>query len=208
MSIESLKMLRLITPGVMCLLFIIIFGHSTGFYKIEFPSSVRDLDKSLAAICIAFVYQILPIRKWSNKPFQSDIAGNIRDKMREIYGVGAPELSNKDAMTIFYNFVDNDESLKIQAKIAYFNGYIWSSVADFRALTLIFCLLSIVCGFFVDNVFFNVNALAFGVLFACSFFVSYHVTAEHKKISDNQMRTIKNFYREKLISKMDELSGG
>ena len=205
-SIERLKFLRFFTPGIMCFLFIIVFGRSTGVYSIDFPNSLKDLDQTLVVLCLAFLYQLFPFREWSNYFFKNEIIENIKNKMNDIYPGTAPNLSEDAIMYIFYSFVDNDESLRVHMKFAYFNGYLWSSVADFRALCLIFCVVSLLSGFFSPEDVFNANAVAYLFLVVFSCFLSRRITSRHLKISDTQMRIIKIFHKDDLVKMMDKVS--
>jgi hypothetical protein len=111
---------------------------------------------------------------------------------------------------IFYGFVDNDASLKHQSTLAYWNGALWTSCADLRAISCIACVITVVmmlaANIAGDTKFDNVRATYF-FLFAVSTFLisiwfSKLTTRRHIDIGTEQCEFILVQYRSKLRDKL------
>lgn len=204
MNQSTLKWLRLITPGIIILVFSLLLGNATGLWTFALPSSIAELKKSLIIIVIGGIYYMLPIRKWFNKKYFNEVTENLRSGLVQISGLRDDQdaLSWRSIRGIFFHLVDNDKSLSIKSNQAYFNGYVWTTIADIRAFSLLFSIFSIfIAAIFQVSGYFS--AALFFTIFLLSFAGSKAVTKRHMEIGDEQLEIIEYFYKDSLKEKME-----
>ncbi|MGD9560935.1 MAG: hypothetical protein AB7F88_00090 [Pyrinomonadaceae bacterium] len=143
MEQTTLKYLRILIPGIICLLGIFpAYRHYLGSVF-----NIGALDTTyLTLICIILgaIYYQLNLRWFLVYPSLKIIDNKILDSLKETY----PEpLSTKQVeflkeddrfKTILYRLIDNDESLKKKASGVYFNGIFWTSTADLFFFSTLF----------------------------------------------------------------------
>jgi hypothetical protein len=111
---------------------------------------------------------------------------------------------------IFFSIVDNDESLKTKAQLAYAKGYAWTTVADVRALSAIFAALSwlyfavVFLGAGFNNGFWA--AILFVMLFLLTFPASKILTEKHVSIGNEQLEIIEHHHVADLQKKLGVVS--
>lgn len=200
MSIELLKHLRFLTPGIIIVIFWSFLGSTTGDWRFELPDSISEVGSYLPAIVAAAIYYLTPLRNWANRKHLNAINENLRYKLVEIGGGRADSPCSQwpNLHLLFYNIVDSDESLKIHAKHAYFNGYLWTTVADFKAISLFFAAFALLYHF----LFSSQGALCGFGCFAGFALVSWPVggivTRKHKSIGDKQLAIIEQFHKDQV----------
>lgn len=197
MPLDVLKSLRFITPGVIIVLFWSFLGSVTGDWKLDVPESASDIQTFLPAIIAGLVYYLTPLRDWANKKHFLLVNENIRQGLIRIGSgdVASPRSDWQKLRRLFYKVVDSDESLKVQAKRAYFNGYIWTTVADVKALSLVFAVYALLHHFVFDSQGALIGFAAFSILAALCWPVGAKITEKHLHIGDEQISTIEQFHR-------------
>jgi hypothetical protein len=196
MSPNTLKWVRLVAPGI------IILALGYPFYSIILQSSkTNPLPNETIFMGVALVlgamYYASPLRLWSNYWFHDDVNRNLVELMvRPAFKGGLvkkdPTLVKFDEVRdIFYHFVDTEPSLKNRAEQAYFNGAIWTTIADVRALSLLFFIAyGLIWLFFDRNGAAGLWAIICGLLFVISVPLSISVTRVQTKIGASQVEFI------------------
>jgi hypothetical protein len=107
---------------------------------------------------------------------------------------------------IFYGIVDSDPSLRIKSKLAYYNGYFWTTVADVRALSAVFTIASILIftvTFVASGNFRPLLSVAFfSALYLITFPASASLTRRHKDIGDEQIEIIEHNHLGELRNRL------
>lgn len=204
MSQSTLTWLRFVTPGILVLLFIGILGAVTGLWPMWQPGDWKDTSYSISVIIPAGIYYLTPVRDRMNRYFFRKISKNIRDRLVQISEL--PDLPDvytwKALRGIFYHFIDNDKSLSAKASLAYFNGYVWTTLADIRALSYPFALVACALWYFgFDGA--PIALMAFILLTIFSYFGSTVVTEQQIDIGDQQLEIIEHKYKSELTRMME-----
>ncbi|MDP0930047.1 hypothetical protein Q0601_22950 [Paracoccus onubensis] len=197
MPIELLKSLRFITPGIIIILFWAFLGSVTGDWKIVVPKSISDFGSHLPAIVAAVVYYLTPLRDWANRKHFDSINQNIRRRMVSIGGgnLESPRSEWPKLRRLFYKIVDSDGSLKLHAKRAYFNGYIWTTIADTKAIAIFFATYALLHHFLFSSQSALIGLAIFAFLAIICWPIGEIVTRKHKEIGDEQLAIIEQFHR-------------
>lgn len=206
MALAALKLLRFVTPGVVTLLFLNLLGRITGLWRFSDPVSISELSYSLGALLPAGLYYLTSLRRWANQGYSDEVSEALRVKLVSIAKLpdNATVFSSKSLEAIFFGLVDNDASLRTKAILAYFNGYIWSTLADIRAIGLLF-LIPCAGLFFIDfrDAWLASDIIVGIVLLTIPF--SSIVTKRHKAITDQQLVIIKQKYSGQLRTSLESL---
>lgn len=191
MDRKTLKFLRLVMPGLIAMLLLLpVKDQLSLFYESELPFELGLLEVPLFAFVVGAIYYVLGLRGQFNFQFHQKVKSNIKDRLwTAARTTSAPsEWDDKKARDIFYRLIDNDNTLTARSEIIYFNGLIWTSIADARALGTI--LSAVAVGMLlIDSS--SVNALVLLVVnvaaVVVSFPLSYLVTKHHIKLGDEQL---------------------
>lgn len=122
-----------------------------GFYPIykTYIAGIYDIETIdfsylvLLSVIAGGIYYYLGVNRilirWSHRK----IDNNILNGLISIYGtVDANQkkrlMENNTSLNIFYNIVDNDESLKRKVNNFYFNSLFWTSTADAILINMLF----------------------------------------------------------------------
>ena len=203
MSQAILKWLRLATPGLILLILGGLLGSVTGLWGLYWPNEPKEAVASLGVLIIGAIYYVTPLRHWSNQKFFTDVTETLRRRMVQIAGENDdPSLySWKRLRGIFFSIIDNDKSLAIKASQAYFNGYIWTTLADLRVLAALMTIPSVALALLGQT----------GAWLAAGGFVglalvtipaSFAVTKTHKTIGEQQIEIIEHNHLNKLREKL------
>jgi hypothetical protein len=204
MSRTVQKWLRFITPAFLVLAGWWLLGRATGLWEFTFPTKPEEASKSLLALILGALYYVLPFRKISNKPYFDQVTENLRLGLLRAAGLPDDPLifSWKNLRPIFWPLVDNDKSLDKKSSLALFNGYLWTTVADCRAISIIFVIFSLgIAAAGIDKGI--VSAVIFGAIGLLTYPFSKKLTAMHKGIGDEQIEIIAFHYSEKLREQLN-----
>jgi hypothetical protein len=205
MGIGLLKLVRFVVPAALILVFSKLLGFLTGWWTTTLP----DLEKSqyLPSIIIpAVLYYITPLRQWINAPHHGRIKERLRSGLVQIAGYPDREdrYTWKKLSPLFYDLVDQDESLKQKSSLARANGAIWTSFADSTALAILFFLASMLLYWLgVEDAF--IAGMIFLVIIALSLAGSLVCTSKHIKIGAEQLEVIDFKYKSEVERRLNDL---
>ncbi|MCT8972612.1 hypothetical protein [Microbaculum marinisediminis] len=209
MSYTTQRYLRFVIPGMLgyfSLYFICLGGN---FCNIDWPASLDEVMKLTAVFLIAFFYDLLPLRKLANSKHEDIINKYIITTLKEPFIRNNNNLDRiewDEFKDIYYKLIDNDETLKMRSQTIRFNGTLWSSAADLRAISgvslliLILFLIASKCGIYND---FNENEILkswviFSVGFISSFPISWTLTSRHRTMVRGQCNYIIRHRKDEL----------
>lgn len=182
------------------------------FCSIGWPTSLDEVMKLTAVLLIAFFYDFLRLRNLSNALPLFRVNAGIMERLKQPFISEDNRISRipwsrfKD---VFYPIIDNDETLKVRSENIRFNGVLWSSAADLRAIAavgLIFVLafglvnkIGWYAGF--EEAELQKSGLIFLVAFIVSFPISWVLTNKHRNLVLDQCDYM-------LLHKRSELEEG
>ena len=208
MEQTTLKLVRLLAPGFLLMLLIepLIGRLPEALSADNFP--IEFVKFPTYVVVFVFIYAALGLRRVSNRPYAKQIDHNIKERLWEI---GRPSVhppanwTTGKAMQLFYGFIDSDESLKIKASNIRFNGALWTTAADARAISFILLIVSGIFWMFVGAELDIVAALLINaIVFVASFLVSQHLTNHHKRLGGEQITFIEMNLKKRLSEKLTE----
>lgn len=216
MSMNTLKYLRLLVPGILVLI-IFILAIQDGFDELvdlgKTLSNLQFKDGLYIAIFIVLgaLYYIFNIRDLLWNPYHKRVQSNIKETLinpfrEELNQQQRDTLKEgRKLMNVFYYFIDNDNSLAQKANRVRFNGLIWTSTID---LTIITATGSLV--FWVKTIMeMNSYSLWMAVILLIIAFISFGLiqltTRKHLSLSNEQLEIICQLHKEKLHEKINEL---
>lgn len=207
MTLNTLKWWRFSSPAVIIILFIVLFGYLTGLCELSLPKQPEEWAKTVPGVVLSILYYLSGLRNLANRYWFEKVNENIRVRLVAISGLDddPTRFSWKAIRPIFYSLVDNDPSLTKKSELAYFNGWIWTTIADLRALSAIFIILSVVM-FWFGIAGAQISIFVFLVIFAVSFFASHILTNYHKEIGDQQLEIIELAYQETLRERLKSIA--
>lgn len=217
MKKETLKKLRIVIPGVFCLIMILPLFQET--------FSLESLKKAFDSISGGVLYMII-VAGVGGLYYISDIRGiflreslyRIHQNIKlgllglcyddaEIMGAFKKLMEGRTLILVFYGFIDKDESLKEKAKNVYFNGLVWSTVADITALSAIGLIIYLIGFFVAGRSHFLWIALAAAVLHLfCEFACMPRVTNKHIDLGSEEIEHIGIHCRAELNKRLRELA--
>ncbi len=206
MSLETLKLIRLIVPGIIIFFFTMILGNITGLWHISLPDNLEKAAYIPSMLIPGAIYYLTPLRSWTNARHHKRLIEHLRTGLVSISEIDdRPEKFTWPALkSLFFSLVDLDASLKTKASLAYFNGAIWTTCADLTILGIIFGVISF-CLFLV----FIKNSLLATLIFivtAClSYFGSLSTTRKQITIASEQLEIIRLNYKNKVVERIGEL---
>jgi len=215
MSQDTLKTFRLLIPGIIAVLigyYYLTILTGKDFNQLDFKDFSYPL---LAAVCIGTFFYLSDIRFLITNYSHKKIDLNIKNHIIKLY---TKPISDKDKQflfqknrlkDIFYNIVDNDESLKNKAKNVYFNGLIWTSTADLMIISLFSAIIFLISAFIFKS---SKNELIEGcflliIISLISIALHYLSVLKHINLSNEQIgyiETHKLTQVDSLVSKVLE----
>lgn len=215
MDINDLEKFRRLVPGVIINLFILpiiitqlnIESLKTKINDYSNLLSIISFSAIFIALCyvLGYVYSVLPLRKFITREPLEKINLNIKEKLIKPFendpkvAEGYAQLINdKRLMNIFYQIIDNDESLKQKTKRVYINGLLLSSTADIIISSAIFGFLYIVINLFTDNSIYIWFAFVSFLLFFIAKLLMKIVIKKHMELGDDQIDFIHTNHKKKL----------
>lgn len=205
MALTILKLVRFVVPPILIILFAKLLGFLIGWWNTTLP----DFEKSpyLPTIVIpGALYYITPFRRWVNAPHHNRITERLRTGLIQISGYPdrPDKYTWKRLRPLFFSLVDQDESLKQKAMLAYANGAIWSSFADATALALIFSLLSVSL-FWLGTEDAFLASMIFLLIAVVSFFGSRRCTSIQISIGAEQLEIMELKYKSDIEKRLNDL---
>ena len=205
MPLGILEFVRFFFPAALFLVFAKFLGFLIGGWTTALP----DFEKSpyLPTVVIpAAIYYITPLRRWANAPHHRRITNRLRTGLVAI--TGYPD--NKEKYTwqklrpLFFTLVDQDESLKQKASLAYANGAIWTSCADTFVLALLFSALSgALYKLGIEDAF--LASMIFLLIAVCSYLGSLACTSRQINIGAEQLEIIDLKYKSDVEKRLNSL---
>ena len=216
MELNTLKRFRLIVPGILIFIVFVIsinnsFEELKVFYKALIDFSIQDIVYVAIFMILGVLYYAFKIRYKLWDPFLNKVQINIKDSLLKPFPDEFDEeeknslFENRTLINLFYEFVDNNESLKEKAKLVRFNGLIWTICIDSTIILFAGSLILFCKYFFTDVNFDLVVALILLFLSMISFGLIFLITKIHIKLSNEQLEVITDLHRDKLHNRMRQL---
>ena len=140
MSSRIQATIRFFFPGILAYGLCWLACWVTLWCSLPEPKNLEEAGKGLIGVVGALAYYLSGLRDFSNQPFSRPVAGNITALLAKPFESTVPAAATlpwPKVSIIFYHFVDTDPSLKIQSDRLRFNGTLWTSAADLRAMAVI-----------------------------------------------------------------------
>jgi len=215
MSKETLKKWRLLIPGIVIILFILpgLTNSKDELFAIDKMITALKWTDSfylVLVIVLGAIYYSLNIRWFVWKPFNYQVQENIKDKLLNASNVLITAhdwyklKSNRAILNIFYDFVDNNESLKEKSKGVRFNGLIWSSFIDLTILSVLAGFVYSILLIFTTKEHYVYLALLLFCLSYISLAFSWLLTYKHKSMSNEQLEVIIQTKQNEINTKIKE----
>lgn len=212
MSNTTQKYLRFIIPGMLGYFALYYVCRTCDFCSIGWPTKFDEVMKLTSVLLIAFLYEFSNLRKLSNGiPFFRVNAG-IMQKLKGPFieeDDRIKEINWDEFQDVYYPIIDNDETLKLRSENIRFNGTLWTSAADLRAVATIGLLvvalffvvlrLGLYDGFFESELL--KSALIFLAFVLISLPMSWVLTNRHREMVSRQCNYI-------LLHKREDLEKG
>ena len=204
---------RFIVPGILLYGLLVVICWTTAWCSLPIPLGYEEIPKLFISGLLAFPYSALGLREMVNKCYYSKVNANLSDLLKRPFLNNYPELNDlhwDQIEPIFYRFIDNDNSLRIQSRTIRWNGFLWTSTADIRAicvLGLTFVVLASICGQFVESLSFdlsNATCALVGLIMVCvlTFPFSHLLTEKHCRLGEKQCNYIVVHYKDELLEKL------
>lgn len=218
MTRTTLEKLRLVVPGVVIL--VVFFFLLPSFPRVEDLSQfllwLAGLLYLVIVCVIGGLYNIIGIRWWFLRDSQSLIQANIKQKLTvpfhgedQIRANIESLIQGRQLMHVFYSIVDNDESLKVKAQGVYFNGLLWSTIADVMAISSFGIPVYLIVYLFNPLPHYFVVALILCIIYPiAALFLMPKVTSKHIELSNDQLEFIVQHYRDELHEQLLNLASG
>ena len=217
MNLEIQTMLRVTIPGTIILLAILpLFKEDLSFDKfVSLFNDIKDLAYLLVIPILGGLYHLVGVRHLFLKDAQRKIQTNIKDQLLSACRDDQIIASSSDSLRegnllidIFYNLVDNDESLRERAKRVRLNGVLWSSAADLKAISAFFICVYVVAYLILGRFHYLPVALVLGGLyFLASFWLLPITTRKHIELSNSQLDYIMSLLGEDLCTRLRAQAG-
>ncbi len=216
MEKETLKKWRLLIPGIIIML-VIIPGLTRNIKELKNIDSIfsnfkwSDLFYLGLVVVLGAIYYLLNIRwllwKHYNKKVQENIKDNIINEcgLKMSGNIWIQLYNNESIMNLFYEFIDNDESLKEKAKDVRFNGLIWSSSFDLAIISFCGSIVYSVLSWMLSKSHYLYISVILIWAFLISIMFSSILTKRHIKISNEQLSIIKVKYKNDIDKNIEEI---
>jgi hypothetical protein len=216
MSFATLQRVRIVVPGVLALLVgLSLIDHDTPLIE-QLASADKLWNAGTvylgASVALGALYLLTKIRSRLIGKEWDALDARLMHSLVEISGssFSAEEkralLRGKRVMNVFYQIVDNDESLKIRRDRVYQNGAIISCLADASFFGMSGALLSVVAACLDQD---NRHA-EWMYLWSAVFIVSWMMLLprafeRHQSLSDDQLQFIADHYEVTLTAALRNL---
>lgn len=215
MELNTLKKFRLIIPGIITImLLIILLPDNFGDFKNIFDFQLSDTWYLLGAVIFGILYEVLSIRNIMWRPYLKKVQNNIKDKLISPF-IGQMSKSQievikegRKLMNVFYNIIDNDASLTEKARRVRFNGIIWTSIVDFSTISSIGAIVCLIRFALSEDVYSIIMAGILLVVAVMTFGLLQLSTKKHLSLSDEQLEMICQMHKPELEVKIKGLLNG
>lgn len=219
MKKETLKKLRILIPGLLLLIFSIpIFQDQFTFEEMKkiFDTFSKGIIYTIIVFGGGAIYYLANLRGLFLKESLYQIHQNIKigiislcDDDPKILSAFKKLMEGRTLILVFYGFLDKDKSLKEKAKNVYFNGLIWSSVADLTAISALSFIAYTIGWFWVSRAHYLVMIALSGALHLfCELVFMPSVTAKHIDLGSEQIEHIGIHSRDELKERLREIAFG
>lgn len=202
MGIKTLKVLRMLIPGLMILVALMAVKESD--WK-SLTDRIMGIELSQGSfpfyglpVIFGVLYYLANLRDvFFRKPIQR-VVGNINDRLLSPFEQH-PEIANSIAglressaiKHIFYRFIDTEPDLQEKANNVRMNGLVLSSLADVAILCLIFAPIYLVIYIIKSLGYYLLLSVDTFIVFAfVRFFLLPLATKKHLKYSNEQIDSI------------------
>ena len=214
MQKETLKWLRTYIPGILFLIIpcpwiITTLGQKEVLDWLMKYWSILLITLPLLIYFIGGIYYVTGIRNILFPKFVTEAKKNIKNILLEytrndpVVKANAEKLQDTNTlMQVFYNIIDNDESLKNKAYDVYFNGLIWSTSVDLTIVSATGFVVYFLALYIVDydEPIFAICALIFSLSFTIfNFWFIPLVIEKHIRLSNSQLKYIRVVKYKRLI---------
>jgi hypothetical protein len=140
-----LKTLRFFIPAGMLYFILVAICWYSYWCELAIPRTYEEITKTIGALILGFVYNVSYLRELSNKYYFRLVNSNL---VRHLTAPFQGDPNVPQGLTwgrvrhAFYHFIDKDKSLEHQKGLAYWNGALWTSSADLRAISAIACIVT------------------------------------------------------------------
>jgi hypothetical protein len=211
MSKETLHTLRLIFPGLVLLIVALLLMQGDKNI-LDIQISTDSLVYLIVVFGIGVIFYAIGPRFRIMKKQLIRVNENIKNRLISPFTEdpdlqkSIPSLLNgTKLMNVFYNFIDNDESLKARSIEVYQNGFIWSSLVDIEFLSPICLIIFLVEFFLTKNNHLLVYSGIFLILFLLSILLIPRIIKRHIDFSNNQLDYITQVKKKELKEKLINL---
>jgi len=205
MTLDRLKTIRFVAPAIISLAFVKLLGLLTGLWTTTLPNFEKAIFLPIVVVP-ALLYYITPFRRWANDPFHRRITERLRAGLVDLSGY--PDQKDKftwrNLRSLFFSLVDGDKSLEQKAKLAYWNGAIWTTFADSAVLSILFFLASMLLYYLGFQDAFPAGMI-FLLLFSLSIAGSEIATRRHIAIGEEQLEVIELKYKSEVQDRLNKL---
>jgi len=205
MTLGTMKVWRFFTPAVL----IIVYGMTLASIVAGAQWEVPDFSKAPYLVTIvmpAVLYYITPLRGWVNDSSHARIIENLRVGMVNIAGyLDKPEIySWNNLRSLFFTLVDDNKSLSAKASLAYFNGLIWTGLADSAVIALGYALASVGL-FYFDAPNATIALFVFVVITITSLLGKNVATSRQIAIGNEQLEVMKFEHKTAIEKRLNQL---
>ena len=207
MEQTTLKYLRILIPGIICLLglYPIYQKYFTNIYEIK---SLEYSYFIFLSMILGSLYYLTDIQHLVTHYSYLKINNNILNKLIE-YSEKPLDDKQKDYLkkdkkylNIFYKIIDKDETLKKKLANVYFNGIFWTSTADSFLLSLVFSIMYLVTCGINKSIIYSKMFLLIAILSLILHVIS---VVRHINLSNEQLRFIKQFHQTELAKDINDV---
>lgn len=210
MSNSTQKYLRFLIPGMLGYFASYYICQACDFCSIDWPTSLDEVMKLTAVLLIAFFYDFTQLRKLSNRLPLFKVNAGIMDHLKAPFSEEDERISKiswNEFKDIYYRIIDNDETLKLRSESIRFNGTLWSSAADLRAISALAFIFTIIFGAadyldLYDGFLLGELIKSAGIFFAAFAFsipISWVLTNRHREMVRGQCDYILLHKRQELL---------
>lgn len=211
LSLETLKALRVIVPGlILGLVYEPLLKDSGLFEKVPELADTVLLGYSITAVVLGFLYYVCDLRsrlvfRGQTQHVRTNIADGLMKCSRglpDLEAAGTILAQERRLMNVFYKVVDNDSNLSEKAKLVRFHGLVWSSVADVFVIGLLGGATYLAASLAAKDRGYAIASAVLLLVSLCARLLVPVLTNQHIKLSNQQLDVINEFHRDEVVDYM------